>query len=733
MSKNVNSTPLPGDNPVLSCKDDRLERADYAETFTRQVLALDVSEGAVVAVFGPWGSGKTSFINFTREVFERADVPVLDFNPWLFSGAEQLVKRFFEELSIHMGNKKNLRTIGMALRKYGATLNATASIASKLLAIPLIGHIVFAITEITGKNLLLNSIDDLRGKVEFALRTRNKPIIVVLDDVDRLSGHEIREVFKLVRLTASFPNLMYIVACDRLRVEQALSKQGVSGRDYLEKIVQWPYNLPEVSSHLLTQQLFDAINNSLTDIENPGPIDNSVWCDVHGGMVQPLIRNMRDVRRYAIAIRETVSGINGQVALADVLGLEAIRVFLPDVFLCLPGAINGLTVTSHAISDHPDWVLKRHYSNSGFHMWLKARVDGLITVTETDRDLVASKRAREVVEVMINLLFPRGAWLRRISDGDAGTHENEDAAKQFGERRVAHEHILRLYLERVTSPDLLAFHYAKRALACMTDHDKLNEFIRTLDVSQWQNVVLNICYHGDQFRPEHVEPGIVVLMNLLPDISEQSSGTVCLDDIMATIQKAAYQLLTVFKETDAIEAEIHNILRAVTSLSSKLELVILVGYKKNSGRMLISETAATEFETSLRNEIRATPTDELAGEWNPLRILHFAKSISVQSEQMFDIDDSPELTFSLLQSVRGGAIIGSLGYRTLRRTSTLDLKSLINLYDSEEVLKTRIENLKAQLVDMKPWLTSRGISLDDAKQLLELADIYLSGWQSGAD
>ena len=73
-----------------------------------------------------------------------------------------------------------------------------------------------------------------------------KPIVVVLDDIDRLSTSEIRDVFKLVRLTANFPNIIYIVAFDRNRVEEALAEQGVPGRDYLEKILQVAIDLPVV-------------------------------------------------------------------------------------------------------------------------------------------------------------------------------------------------------------------------------------------------------------------------------------------------------------------------------------------------------------------------------------------------------------------------------------------------------------------------------------------------------
>src|SRR5271156_3062672 len=66
-----------------------------------------------------------------------------------------------------------------------------------------------------------------RAKLQNALAELKKPIVVAVDDIDRLSTSEIRDVFKLVRLTASFPNVIYVVAFDRARVETALSEQGV--------------------------------------------------------------------------------------------------------------------------------------------------------------------------------------------------------------------------------------------------------------------------------------------------------------------------------------------------------------------------------------------------------------------------------------------------------------------------------------------------------------------------
>ena len=111
------------DNPISSSKEDVLDWVPLAETFARQTLKIDATRGLVVGVFGPWGSGKTSFINLARPDFHRADVPVLDFNPWLFSDADQLVGRFFTELSAVMGETSNLEQIGSYLQKYGDILS----------------------------------------------------------------------------------------------------------------------------------------------------------------------------------------------------------------------------------------------------------------------------------------------------------------------------------------------------------------------------------------------------------------------------------------------------------------------------------------------------------------------------------------------------------------------------------------------------------------------------------
>ena len=433
---------IPSDNPIESPNEDLLDRKGVAENFAQHILKLDVSKGAVVGVFGPWGSGKTSFLNFARKEFEQNDIPVLDFNPWLFSGTEQLVGRFFDEISAEL-KIRDFAKIGKVFEDYGRVFTGVTG-----------GFLKIVGAWIRRKG----GVNSRREEIEAVLRERKKPIVVILDDVDRLSPSEIRDIFKLVRLTVSFPNIVYIVACDRLLVEQVLGEEGLPGRDYLEKIIQLPFDLPQAPDHRLYYE-FGGISSS---IQKYGPFDKQVWAYVSREIVQPLIRNMRDFRRYNAAVQGTAVALEDKVELADVLGLEAVRIFLPDVFRGLPSLMDILTVRSPL---SPDDSEPSSY-DEGFWNAVE-RKETMDVDARSIAELIKADKAPGVVKAMLRLLFP--ACGKNIF-GEYIQHKHKDKdvekirkllsvtdtmkAKQYLlDRRVAHEAILRLYLERVPAED----------------------------------------------------------------------------------------------------------------------------------------------------------------------------------------------------------------------------------------------------------------------------------------
>ena len=676
-----------GDNPIKIPKDDVLGRNANAQKFAQQVLELDTSEGAVVGVLGPWGSGKTSFINLARKEFEKTEVPILDFNPWMFSGAVQLVESFFIELAAQLKVSRDLAEIGESLEAYGEAFSCMGWL-------PGVGPWIErgrVITKIWNKlpQRQKEGVLGRRRKIEKALSSLDKPIVVVLDDIDRLETSEIRDVFKLVRLTANFPNIIYIVAFDRDRVEKALDEPGIPGRDYLEKILQEPFDLPVVPSHVLHQQITSALDKVLDNIENTGPFDEQVWPDIFMEIIRPLIHNMRDVRRYAAAIHGTVISLEGKIALVDLLALEAIRIFLPDVFKLLHGAIDGLTTDSDSASvSHSDQGL------------LEAQINGLIE---------AARDHRRVVESMIKRLFPAGGYyIGGITYGSSWKKE------WLRERRVAHEDILRLYLERIANENLQAVMGAEQAWQYIANRDTFDKYLRSIDSSKLQDIIASLEMFEEQFAAEHVVPGIIVLLNLLP-LTERQRGTFDLTP-RVTVLRVVSRLLKSLNDPTSIERAVCQILPELKSLSSKLVLIGMVGYQKSVGDKLVSEHMASEFEKAWREEVRSASVDDLADEYELLWVFLYTKQTADPSESSLNIDSSPKLTLALLRAARSETLSQAMGSWAVQRSPRLAWDDLIELYGDQAKLKERIENLKVA-------------KLDGADELLELADKYLGGWR----
>ena len=93
-------------------------------------------------------------------------------------------------------------------------------------------------------------------------------------------------------------------------------------------------------------------------------------------------------------------------------------------------------------------------------------------------------------------------------------------------------------------------------------------------------------------------------------------------------------------------------------------------------------------------------------------------------EESLEPGDSPRLTFALLWGASQETATES---GPVHRTVKLNWESLIDLYGSGDVLKARINDLRARFETLKPWIESRGIPLDEAENLLELAVGYLTG------
>jgi hypothetical protein len=221
--------------------------------------------------------------------------------------------------------------------------------------------------------------------------------------------------------------------------------------------------------------------------------------------------------------------------------------------------------------------------------------------------------------------------------------------------------------------------------------------------------------YEDQFGPGHVVPGAVVLLNLLPDLPKRQRGMFDFGSRLV-VRRVVYRLVRSLKDPDAIETAVREILPQVNSLSSRLELITMVGYQEGLGHKLISEVGASSLERDWREAVRKASVSALVQQEELLRTLLFTKRGADSTEPTLEISDSPHFTLALLRSARSEAQSQTMGSRAVRKLPRLAWDELVELYGDEEAFRERIEKLKAS----QP---------EGDMELFQLVDKYLSGWR----
>jgi len=325
------------ERPIQAASEDRLERAGFVTKITNALIAPDTgkSRGVVLGVTGPWGSGKSSVLNLIAGDIKARypDAIVVRFDPWLVSGHHDLIAAFLSEMieaikaqpKFEKDAQKTLQTLADYSDAVAPVINVFA---------PGLGSMLKGGAQWGAKKLKKDgSPVALRKRLANELADLGRPIVALIDELDRVEDAEVRAVAQLVRSVADFEGISYVLAYDPKRVAEALGdgKDEKRGRAYLEKIVQLPINLPIA----LPQELRGLMDAEIAAVWKALGVSDIVTINdryrgVASVIVPKLVQTPRDLRRLVGVFHPLASMVQGEVDLIDVLGYAALLVKAPQ-------------------------------------------------------------------------------------------------------------------------------------------------------------------------------------------------------------------------------------------------------------------------------------------------------------------------------------------------------------------------------------------------------------------
>jgi predicted KAP-like P-loop ATPase len=330
------------DTAIEKCEDDGLDRHLVAENFAKAIDAYDKKDSFVIGIQGQWGDGKTSFINMALEKLPSPEkFLVVKFNPWYFTGDHQILRQFCAILSQALDKpeaSESIKEAAKLIRRISSVIKPLTPVLN--LALPRAGIFVNGVCEhakefadnLTDSFQPSENITDIKIKIEEALKGFDKKILVVIDDIDRLSESEIYEVFRMVKIIGDFPHTIYLLSYDKKKVSESLKNKGC-GEKFIDKIVQHEFDVPQISKFRL-QGFFDrSINEILGNFEYPATEeDNNDYRSLVSSGLMTKIENMRDAKRVLNKVYFDYGCVKGEVNFFDFLAVCVLQIHAPEVY-----------------------------------------------------------------------------------------------------------------------------------------------------------------------------------------------------------------------------------------------------------------------------------------------------------------------------------------------------------------------------------------------------------------
>ena len=340
------------DAPIRTSAEDEFSRGAYVRMLSTLIMSSsNEREARYIGIYAPWGDGKTS-VRFLLEERICSDYGenraiVVDFWPWQYPESADIRMLFFERLAA-------------AVAKAGCDdVSKMSSLMAKYFAITRINRSVGPLHDMIDwlRKLFVFGVfseESLTADFRGLLSSMKKKIVVVVDDLDRLSKEETCRVIRFLKANGDLPNITYLILADEAYLANAVAglvartdKTEIEcGREYLKKIIPLRCPLPPINGNGLLTSFKQRLTALLCDydFEAENPRETCDW------LLLPYMVNTRVVKQilntFSIKLATYKRQVGGRkylnIHIGDLLALTVIEVYEPDLHAHLWDGYMGL-------------------------------------------------------------------------------------------------------------------------------------------------------------------------------------------------------------------------------------------------------------------------------------------------------------------------------------------------------------------------------------------------------
>lgn len=306
------------DTPIDKIEDDKLDYSNNALKLAKQIESIQVNNSFSIGITAPWGTGKTSFLNLLESQLDEKKFIIIKFNPRHSINADNIQEDFFN-------------TLYSELQKYDSRFSS--SFKDYLKAIDVINEnkiisFLFNTHKIWNKELE-------KDKINTAIKRLPKRIIVIIEDFDRLLANEIIEVFKLIDGNASFTNLIFITAYDKMLINKILQKEYSKGETcYSEKFFNLEIQIPLRPYTSIYNYLITTLTEKLHTTPEQRKEYEATLSHIFD-LIKQYLTTLRDVKRFLNLFLNQYKQVEGEVEFYDYFLLYLIKYKYLNEYLAL--------------------------------------------------------------------------------------------------------------------------------------------------------------------------------------------------------------------------------------------------------------------------------------------------------------------------------------------------------------------------------------------------------------